>query len=150
MLFLALLGLDGFARFVGQALDVVQRQMQTLRLFGDHGARFAVQLPPLKGMQQLGFEVFAVNAQLVGEGRGQQASGNGKNADADQSQHHGEGAAHGRDGRNVAITHRGQRDHRPVDRLRNVFKLVGLGLVLEQIAQAGGEHHQQQHDKHRG
>ena len=136
-----------FDDLLDQRVDLGHRQVQTFGFstngFGFAGVDFAV----FEHAQQIGFQGFTLFDQLVAVRRRQQGRRDGKDTDAQQGQDDGHRATNGCDGRNVAITHRRQRDHRPVNGRGDVFELVGLRVVLEQVTQTRGQHHQQHHDE---
>ena len=136
-----------FDHHLNQFIHLFNRQVQALGFCANDGGFCIADVTVFEDGKQLGFQQVTLFHQLVAEGRGQQSGRDGKDADAHQSQDAGDGPAHRCDRRDVAIAHRGQSDHRPIDGGGNVFKLLRLRVVLKQVAQAGGQHQQQHHDE---
>ena len=137
-------------RLFDQAIDFIPAQMQALGLRVNHPALLLGDAAVGKHVIELVFQRLALDAQLIAERRRQNSRWNCEDADPQKRQHDGHGPTCRRDRRNIAIAHAGQGHHCPINRLRNVLELIGLRLMLKQIAQAGRQHHQQQHHKGRG
>ena len=85
--------------------------------------------------------------QLVAKSRGQQSRRDGEDTDTQQGHDHRHEATYGGDGGDITIAHRRQCDDRPINRVGDVVKLLGLCFVFNHITQAGGHDHHQNHDE---
>ena len=123
--------------------------MQAFGLFVDDGRLRLGNNAVFKHCIEFAAQGVALFVQLVGERRRKHRRGQRENAYPQQCEDDGHDAPRRGDRRYVAIANRSERDHRPINRLRNIFKFIRLRIVLEQIPKACRKNDQQQHDEHR-
>ena len=119
--------------------------MQPGRFGFEHLFLVLAQVAVMQGHANGIFKCLAIESELVGERRCQQTGRDRENANPEEGKHNRHRPTARGDRGNVAIADAGQRNDRPIDRLGNVFELVRLSFVLEQIAKTCGQNHQQDH-----
>ena len=129
-------------RFRQQTVDFLLAQVQSLGLLINDAPLFCGYHTIAHHEQHLCLQRLPFDPQLVTERRRQQRRRDREDTDAQQGQYDRHRAPGRRHRRDVPIAHAGQRNNRPIDGCWNIFELVRLRLVLEQIAQAGRQHHQ--------